>query len=408
MDIGIPMSDEPKTPITPIVTKPDVTEHPISEAEAKKYAGTGDFSAPTSPLDQLVAPDSTVVPQASAVKPSVVDSTIPVATQNSASASPVIATTQPEKLEDKAKDMLKELDKAVPPKPKKNSGAITKMALAAVLVVLMGAGGVVGMNLMNQTTENRSQAGGEAAGCNGEYECEDSCGSNCQRKCWLKSDPHKNICGTEMCNYTNNAGTTYIGARCNCASGAQTFCATDFISCDKSCGGGTVEEFCRCDRYDDACGTNCTFPQSAKDAVERAAAGSCKAFIAMCGSDGKWHVEEYNSSNVCWGKKDQCNNPYAEDTCEPQTGFSCTSLNKDNTAPKIGQTVTFTCTGSASNTTINHYEFQYYVDNTGPVTLPANGATTTLKIAKKGAYKVQCRVCESADASKCTAWGVAQ
>jgi hypothetical protein len=188
MDDVKPKADEP---VEKEAIGASVEEHPISEADTKKFAGVGDFSLPTKEksLDGLMDEMKKEPVNAEGVAPM----PQPQASKPAAQPMPIPSGTAKD-LEKKAKDMLKDLDKGEkksdPPaadKPKKRKGgAVTKMALAAVLVVMMGAGGIVGMNLlkMEQVADQRSQAADESCTTDQANRCqEDSNGENTGYDC---------------------------------------------------------------------------------------------------------------------------------------------------------------------------------------------------------------------------------
>ncbi len=72
--------------------------------------------------------------------------------------------------------------------------------------------------------------------------------------------------------------------------------------------------------------------------------------------------------------------------------------------PTVGHSVDFTCSGSGS--VIDHYEFQYSIDDGAWVEIPkpgfGNGQTVSMTVNQMGDYVVRCRACTSIDSSKCT------
>jgi len=329
-------------------------------------------------------------------------------------------------LEQKAKDMLKDLGaptQSAPPTKKRSGGAATKMALVAVLMVLMGAGGIVGVNLfkINQSTDNRSQAGGTGGGCIYPYKCEDTC-TNGLKKCF--NNPGE-ICGTELCDGAQKCHCcdgSYVVDTEKTASGSLRACS---LVCAYNGGGefgsaacetdGDVVTKCSCASVSDACGTNCSFPSDTQARLnEEARNSNCtKVYVAMCNVNyGSVSIDEYNESNACWGKLGQCGNPTSTCTGDNPTPtptivpgtFQCTSISKSKT-PALNDSVTFTCTGSGEG--INHYEFRYKIDSGEYQSLAVGSGNTSsaLTISTAGTYTAQCRVCKSADATDCTTWG---
>lgn len=152
---------EVKAPEVPVSLKLSVgvEEHPISDEDAAKFVGgSGDFAMPVSPLDDLsgLTPKVDTVPAEPMPVPQVETPSVALPKLEEKKTD-VIRPIETKDLEQKAKDMLNDLG-PVAPKPKKKNSAVTRMALAAVLVVLMGVGGVLGVKYMNQSQENRSQA----------------------------------------------------------------------------------------------------------------------------------------------------------------------------------------------------------------------------------------------------------
>jgi hypothetical protein len=98
----------------------------------------------------------------------------------------------------------------------------------------------------------------------------------------------------------------------------------------------------------------------------------------------------------------------------PALNLVCVDLTRTPTDTlNIGNTVRFTCVGSASNVTVNHCNFRMSINggaysSTG--LQDSNGdciTDTAYTIATAGEYRVQCQVCSSSDASHCTTWGLA-
>lgn len=68
-----------------------------------------------------------------------------------------------------------------------------------------------------------------------------------------------------------------------------------------------------------SCGWFCKFPSGTQEAVEAKAKSTCSPYVAMCKyvQDGPNQViiEEYNTSQACYGLIEQCDNPYSDDLC---------------------------------------------------------------------------------------------
>jgi len=396
------VSDPVKTDTT---EKVSVVEHQIDPAAVAKYAGQGDFSMPIkeSPLDDLLG-------------------TKPVTTSEAVVATPVVAVkTDPKDLEKKAEEMVKDLGG----KPKKKrSGAATKMALAAVLVVMMGAGGVVGMNLMKmqQTADTRSQAGGTGTGCVQPYICDDQCvAGQYYKNCYECTDSTCGVLETVPCGTTVDG----CGVKCHCCDGAWINGAlgSDCAALCANNGGqwgacGNVEpENCGCDSWSNGCGVNCNFPAGTQERVNQMAEQNCQPYIAMCNvSTYEVTIEEYGPNHPCYNKVDECKNPFADNSCEPEPTPSstptstpmplqCTDLTKTDSDIKLGETVEFTCLGQ--NGTSYGFRYKGATDATWTEVAAAaiTGNKTSITFTKADDYTVQCRVCDSA--TSCTIWGQA-
>jgi hypothetical protein len=279
------------------------------------------------------------------------------------------------------------------------------MALAAVLVVLMGAGSIVGMNLIKLSSENRSQAGGTGSGCTCRTGYKNDCANSGLMKC---NDQFDNVYGKCDDNYV----CTDV-KRCHCCNGwiieknKDTACSS---TCKNSGGEYSAScsnvEKCSCQTWKDGCGTNCTFPDTVQGKVNSLAKANCAAYVAMCDvSTGKTSYEKYGPGQACYGKLDQCKNPHADSSCNSDT-LSCSGLSPSSSSPKVGESVTLTCSSSGSG--MNHYEFRYKVGSGDYQTLSASDNKATLTISATGTYTAQCRVCKSSDSGDCTAWGMAQ
>ena len=90
----------------------------------------------------------------------------------------------------------------------------------------------------------------------------------------------------------------------------------------------------------------------------------------------------------------------------PQNNIQCTSLYPQPDNPQRGDTLTFTCTSTAADTSVNHYNFR--INEGAPVKI--DSATTqaayNFTVPDTGTeFYVQCQVCASVDDSDCTAWG---
>lgn len=85
--------------------------------------------------------------------------------------------------------------------------------------------------------------------------------------------------------------------------------------------------------------------------------------------------------------------------------IACFELNYTPASPVLGSVITLTCSGLPEEE-IDHADFRYQIDDGAFIDLdPIDALTATLSILEPGAYTAQCRVCRSADASDCTAYG---
>jgi hypothetical protein len=369
MDDVKPKADEP---VEKEAIGASVEEHPISEADTKKFAGVGDFSLPTKEksLDGLMdemkkepvkAEVPAPMPQPQASKPSVSSSAQP-AVKPVAQPMPIPTNGTAKDLEKKAQDMLKDLNKrekkADSPagdKPKKRKGgAVTKMALAAVLMVMMGAGGIVGMNLlkMDQVADQRSQAGYNRNGNTG----------NCLSDSPVCCNESGCIVRDGYCFVTRYSCDSLSEGPNGCQSNPETFNVPGtVVSFNKDCGLEQIDAQC---------------------------AGSDDR-----GWSSYWHDKDCSGDETTPA-------PTPVPTTQP---MACTGLTKTPTGSlSIGETVTLGCSHSGQGK--DRYEYQYKVE--GDADWTSLGTTNTLVISKAGTYTAQCRVCKANDT--CTAWGQAQ
>lgn len=129
-------------------------------------------------------------------------------------------------------------------------------------------------------------------------------------------DNRSNCCGNKVQNGC---------VRCQCCNG-QWVVGSESTGCESLCsnngGYGSCEDVpvvkCTCQSWSNGCGVNCKFPSDTQSKVDAKARGTCKEWIAMCNiSDGSVSIEEYKPGHICYGKKDECKNPYAKDDCTP-------------------------------------------------------------------------------------------
>jgi hypothetical protein len=109
--------------------------------------------------------------------------------------------------------------------------------------------------------------------------------------------------------------------------------------------------------------------------------------------------------------------PSASASPSPSPTLGCIDLTSDEASPSAGDEVTFTCEANFSGMSPVAF-FRYSSDNeaTWSSAVPASGvainATThkashNITINRAGDWAIQCRVCASAAAASCTAWGQA-
>lgn len=119
-------------------------------------------------------------------------------------------------------------------------------------------------------------------------------------------------------------------------------------------------------------------------------------------------IEAQTKAYDIWWSGPMCNIGFGTEVTK---NLVCNSLTRTPTRNlNIGDLVLFGCTGTSTNITINHYEFQISSDNGSNYTiLDRNNLTGSIgyNIPSAGNYVAQCRVCTSADSAKCTTWGQA-
>jgi hypothetical protein len=134
--------------------------------------------------------------------------------------------------------------------------------------------------------------------------------------------------GTSYCCRFKCCDGTWIARNCNTTGTYDGIC--DGIDMKSLCSGNggygscssdvTIVK-CSCKSWGAGmCGVDCTFPSGTKAAVEAAAKKDCKDKVAMCDvSTGTTKIQDYNSSHVCYGKLEECKNPYAPNPCKSAT-----------------------------------------------------------------------------------------
>jgi hypothetical protein len=185
----------------------------------------------------------------------------------------------------------------------------TRTILLIILAVLVvGGGGFLIWRVTREETvaPEEGEAGGDAGEPGGDYCCRFKC---CDGT-WIKIDYtcQNNNPGDENLCTKYGIDANEMERQCSYHGG--------YRDCDES----TPIVKCSCQSWKDACGTNCTFPSGTQAKVNSAAQSECRAKIAMCDiQTGETKIENYTSSHPCYGKIDQCKNPYAPNPCkEPE------------------------------------------------------------------------------------------
>ena len=192
--------------------------------------------------------------------------------------------------------------------PNKNKRNVIILSILAFVFLASGTFLLWRVNQEEELSPDYSEAGGSNEGCAPGYTCRGSC-TNCRQNCY---NPDGTFCGTVVCGG---------GGLCQCNSGWKLFCPLNG-SCEEACGDKDEKKpvtECSCSGgYGNSCGINCKFPADTQSKVNEAAQAACKAKVAMCnGSTGKVSIEDYTSSHPCYGKLNECKNPYAPNPCTP-------------------------------------------------------------------------------------------
>jgi hypothetical protein len=184
----------------------------------------------------------------------------------------------------------------LPDKRKRNVIIISTLAF----LFLVGGGFLLWrVNQQRQLSPDYTDAGADPGDPGGDYCCRFMC---CNGR-WIKT----------------NCRTTPPPAGVNLCEGVnmESQCAYNggYSNCDEE---ETPVVKCYCQSWNDACGTNCTFPSGVQAEVNAAAQSDCRAKVAMCKiQTGDYVIENYTSSHPCYGKISQCKNPYAPNPCTP-------------------------------------------------------------------------------------------
>ncbi|MFC1653405.1 hypothetical protein ACFL1M_00985 [Patescibacteria group bacterium] len=119
------------------------------------------------------------------------------------------------------------------------------------------------------------------------------------------------------------------------------------------------------------------------------------------------HLEcvDYACMNVAGDEADSCDDDL---DCIPDSTLTCNSLQSTPNLPEIGDSVRFACSGSSSPDPIDHYNFEYSINNSPLQALAEDGKgsgnSVPLLIDSPGDYVVACQACRSSDESDCTNW----
>lgn len=163
--------------------------------------------------------------------------------------------------------------------------------------------------------------------------------------------------------------------RCHCSNGVWVI--GDAPSCDSLCGPGSTNNTC----------TNCDEPpDEPPDEIHKECVNQSCAFVPGPGNDS------------CTDDA-SCLNP----------SLTCDGLTSGVASPQLGDSVRYTCDGTASPGTINHYNFEYRIGNTAAYSPLAeetvgSGQSAPLLISDPGSYTVRCQACKSTDNTNCSAW----
>lgn len=198
-----------------------------------------------------------------------------------------------------------------------------KIIILAILVVILGGSGGYLLWRVNQSSNlgsENSEAGGNGSygGCTN-YDLEKQCPCGSSNGFITCRDSSGNECGDRACGDAK---------RCQCSDGWKEFSNTGGKSCDDLCTTTTTVPStaeCTCAISSDSCGKNCKF-SSGTAKCQTLADSTGKTYIAMCNlSTGTVSCEEYNSSQKCWEKTSQCNNPLFNPTPNNPTTNTCDS-----------------------------------------------------------------------------------
>lgn len=234
--------------------------------------------------------------------------------------------------------------------------------------------------------------------------------SACSTLCCVKTDSNGNptnqlasglagVCASKDSYSACTYGGSSPGGQCNFNGNSYTIPSSgsgNFVGCGDAVSGGDGD---RCN--------NCYVQSSSS------AGGSCsiKCFreTLSCGLKCRNNNESTQTpvtNPPSTGGGGNNNTSTTPPTSQPESTFYCSQLVATNSAPKIGDSVNFTCSAAGSGLSqVSSYNFQYRV-GTGPWTAIGISSTEVnasigLIINEPGTYQVQCRACSS---TKCTDW----
>lgn len=141
--------------------------------------------------------------------------------------------------------------------------------------------------------------------------------------------------------------------------------------------------------------------------------GSC--FCGVLQVDTPTGFKSYQSNCGCGGNDQETT--VTSPSPSPGPGLACVDLTANTAAPKLNDTVTFTCQGVNLSSAAPVAQFRTSFDggtvfnsptSPKPINLTTNQATEQFTVSQVGNWEVQCRICTDSTVTTCTAWGLAQ
>jgi hypothetical protein len=167
--------------------------------------------------------------------------------------------------------------------------------------------------------------------------------------------------------------------RCECNNGVWVI------------GSGSCYSMCGATGTGNTCTKNCDDnppSETPPPEVHRECVNDSCAYVAGGGADTCTTVED-------------CDSP-------PGETLTCTAISSSPVHPTLGDSASFTCTGTTSPGTIDHFNFEYRIglEAYAPLaeTAVGSGQSVPLLISNPGTYSVRCRACKSADDTNCSPW----